>query len=773
MAESGEPLLASRAGDEAASPPVERADREQAAGRLCTAATAAVAAVSVLVVVCGVAGMLAGMHPWKVERQHAFHARFSGFLSNESCAQNLRELTKVPHLAGTESNMLAADYVVNQLEKYGLTTHTRDYDVLLSYPVSHELTVISSDGSENELKLKEGTVPEDPFSSAENVAETFHSYSPSGHARGEVVYANYGRTEDFETLIELDVDVQDAIVVTRYGKIFRGDKVANAAKFGAAAVLIYSDPENYSANGTEGYYPESRWLPASGVQRGSVFEFKGDPMTPGWPSTVGCERLSTIDPNIHLPLIPSLPISFGDARPILAQLRGELAPHGWRGALDLPHHRLGKGPVEVDLRLELNLTIAPIRNVFAVIEGAVEPDRYVLLGNDRDAWTFGAVDPNSGTAALLEVHNLYRKSLREAFGDWMEAAEDSSTVQLGCGRIRAGKLPLIGSTEWAEENLNLLRERAVAYLNVDCGVKGPGGLLAAATPQLDHIIKHAASLVKDPDHAGKTLLDTWQEMSPKKSTPKIGRMGGGGTDYAAFLQHVGVSSIDLSFGPASGDYPVYHSVYDNFHWMSNFGDPGFQRHVAVASLWGLLALRLADSDLLPFEYSDYAADLKIHVVKLDELLMTVEAPGNLTTKPLHRAVSDLANSAGRISTETMQLKTSGGRGLKRMLRSPVAAGLTAGEVALHNRLRALNDRFLSTERAFLGDGIPGRPWFKHLVYGPPKDDGYGSAPFPSLVDALSNVMAGGRGGWPAVQHEIYRASRAVARAARALDGNLF
>eukprot|EP00850_Spirogloea_muscicola_P000969 SM000003S11214 [mRNA] locus=s3:1616830:1622141:+ [translate_table: standard] len=743
MAEAVEPLLASRAGDEAALPLVERADREQAAGRLCTAATAAVAAVSVLVVVCGVAGMLAGMHPWKVERQHAFHARFSGFLSNDSCAQNLRELTKVPHLAGTESNMLAADYVVNQLEKYGLTTHTRDYDVLLSYPVSHELTVISSDGSENELKLKEGTVPEDPFSSAENVAETFHSYSPSGHVRGEVVYANYGRTEDFETLIELDVDVQDAIVVTRYGKIFRGDKVANAAKYGAAAVLIYSDPENYSANGTEGYYPESRWLPASGVQRGSVFEFKGDPMTPGWPSTVGCERLSTTDPNIHLPSIPSLPISFGDARPILAQLRGELAPHEWRGALDLPHHRLGKGPVKVDLQLELNLTIAPIRNVFAVIKGAVEPDRYVLLGNHRDAWTFGAVDPNSGTAALLEIG----KAL--------------------------GKLLEIGSTEWAEENLNLLRERAVAYLNVDCGVKGPGGLLAAATPQLDHIIKHAASLVKDPDHAGKTLLDTWQEMSPNKSTPKIGRMGGGGTDYAAFLQHVGVSSIDLSFGPASGDYPVYHSVYDNFHWMSNFGDPGFHRHVAVASLWGLLALRLADADLLPFEYSDYAADLKIHVVKLDELLMTVEAPTNLTTKPLHRAVSDLAKSAGRISTEIMQLKTPGGRGLKRLRRSPVAAGLTAGEVALHNRLRTLNDRLLSTERAFLGDGIPGRPWFKHLVYGPPKDDGYGSAPFPSLVDALSNVMAGGRGGWPAVQHEIHRASRAVARAARALEGNLF
>eukprot|EP00850_Spirogloea_muscicola_P006775 SM000032S12159 [mRNA] locus=s32:926447:931761:- [translate_table: standard] len=752
MAESVEPLLASRAGDEAGSPQTERADRERAAGRLCTAATAAAAAVSVLVVVCGVASMLAGIHPCKVERQHAFHARFSGFLSNDSCAQNLRELTKVPHVAGTESNMLAADYVVNQLEKYGLTTHTRDYDVLLSYPVSHELTVISSDGSENELKLKEGTVPEDPFSSAENVAETFHSYSPSGHVRGEVVYANYGRTEDFETLIELDVDVDDAIVVTRYGKIFRGDKVANAAKYGAAAVLIYSDPENYSANGTEGYYPESRWLPASGVQRGSVFEFKGDPMTPGWPSTVGCERLSTTDPNIHLPSIPSLPISFGDARPILAQLRGELAPHDWRGALDLPHHRLGKGPVKVDLQIELNLTIAPIRNVFAVIEGAVEPDRYVLLGNHRDAWTFGAVDPNSGTAALLEIGKALGKLL-----------------EVGWKPRRT----LIGSTEWAEENLNLLRERAVAYLNVDCGVKGPGGLLAAATPQLDHIIKHAASLVKDPDHAGKTLLDTWQEMSPNKSTPKIGRMGGGGTDYAAFLQHVGVSSIDLSFGPASGDYPVYHSVYDNFHWMSNFGDPGFHRHVAVASLWGLLALRLADSDLLPFEYSDYAADLKIHVVKLDELLTTVEAPRNLTTKPLHRAVSDLAKSAGRISTEIMQLKSPGGRGLKKLRRSPVAAGLTAGEVALHNRLRTLNDRFLSTERAFLGDGIPGRPWFKHLVYGPPKDDGYGSAPFPSLVDALSNVMAGGRGGWPAVQHEIHRASRAVARAARALEGSLF
>ncbi|KAH9320054.1 hypothetical protein KI387_021823, partial [Taxus chinensis] len=510
--------------------------------------------------------------PSKISTASA-HKLFSKAGRNDSIAGHLKKLTEEPHVAGTPENFATADYVYSIFQRSGLDAHYTDYEVLLTYPLSRSLSLSLPRGEVLDLKLKEQPVESDPCTLNPKVIPTFHAYSPSGNVSAQIVFANYGREEDYALLRNMGVDPKGAIVIAKYAKIYRGDIVGNAAEAGAIAVVVYSDPQDYGGNRTEGYYPHSRWLPPSGVQRGSIYGKIGDPLTPGWPSVADAERLSVDDPRIKLPSIPSIPISAEDATLIMKSLDGPLAPPHWHGALDLPAYRLGRGPALLNFNYQSNHTIAPIRNVFGLIKGSEEPDRYVLLGNHRDAWTFGAGDPNGGTATLLELAERLGKLLKEGW-------KPKRSILL-CN-WDAEEYALIGSTEWVEENYDLLFSSAVAYLNVDVAVKGPG-FAAKATPQLDDLIQETAKEVEDTDNPGKTIY----ESLVSNSSVNFERLGGGGSDYAAFVQHSGIPSTDFTFGEG---FPVYHSLYDNYMWMAEFGDPLFHRHVSMGTMWGLAPL---------------------------------------------------------------------------------------------------------------------------------------------------------------------------------------
>ncbi|KAF7030496.1 hypothetical protein CFC21_042027 [Triticum aestivum] len=380
-----------------------------------------------------------------------YQSLFLSLGSNDTAAAHLRALTVRPHLAGTEANALAAEHVVSTLSSLSFPTRVTPYEVLLSYPVRRSLSLSAPGRDATAFALVQDTYPGDPYAAASaEVVPTFLAYAASGSAAAEVVYANYGRTEDYAYLASRGVNVTGKVALARYGKVYRGDIVKNARDAGAAAAVIFTDTKDYTPGKA---FPDGPWMPATGVQVGSTFKGVGDPTTPMWASSGGCERVSIAEAMAtdDMPGIPALPVSGRDGEEILRLIGGDVAPEDWQGGEGAPVYRLGPGPAVLNLTYTGNETIATIQNVISVIEGKEEPDRYVILGNHRDAWTFGAADPNSGTAALLEI----------------------------------------GSTEWVEENRAMLTSRTVAYLNVDVGVSG-SGVDASATPQLDELLKQAS-----------------------------------------------------------------------------------------------------------------------------------------------------------------------------------------------------------------------------------------------------------------------------------------
>ncbi|KAI5074216.1 hypothetical protein GOP47_0010815 [Adiantum capillus-veneris] len=681
---------------------------------------------------------LTGWSSWHEQDEQRFrhhHHHFVDLALGHSVERYLKELTKAPHVAGSLEDMATADYVKGLFESYGLRTGLKDYEVLLSYPVERSITLLFPNGSEVSLLLTE----EPPNAKA---IPPFHAYAPSGNVTEEVVYANYGRQEDYSKLDTMNVSVSGKIVIVRYGAVFRGDVVSIAANAGASAVILYSDPEDFAGGGKGGFFPDAEWLPPTGVQRGTVYQGSGDPTTPGWPSSPNGERLSDVDVAAVLPQIPSLPISANDALFIMSSLEGEVAPPDWHGALEIPQYRVGTGPVKVNLDYKGMKKLTRIRNVYGIIEGSEEPDRYVLLGNHRDAWTFGAVDPNSGTAALLEI--------ARRFGILTQHGWQPRRTLVLCS-WDAEEYGLIGSTEWVEENIDLLAVKAVAYLNVDCAVVGPG-FYAAATPQLDMLLKEVAKEIDDPDSQEKSVLDTWTASA--KGKPMVTRLGGGGSDFTAFLQHVGVPSVDMYFGQ---DYPVYHSLYDNLQWLEKFGDPSFKRLIAASTIWGLVGLRIADSLIIPFDYRNYADELEVYTKAVEKILPENGLDESVSVEPIWSAIQNFRAAVVQVEKEVEVLHK--------------AKAGSANFYELRLSVRILNDRLLQTERAFLDrKGLSGAEWHKHLVYGPSKSDKYGVSFFPGINGAISAALTSGN--WGLVQHEVWKVARAIERATVVIVGQL-
>ncbi|XP_015577834.2 probable glutamate carboxypeptidase AMP1 [Ricinus communis] len=659
---------------------------------------------------------------------HHFHPLFLSSSSNYTLASYLRSLTLHPHLAGTVPSLQTTRYVYSHFTSLNLETHQVNYTSLLSYPVHASLSAHLSNGSSVSFSLIE-TVGVDVD---DDLVHPYHAYSPSGSAHAKVVFVNHGREQDYRALGLLGVDVTGCVVLVRKGgRLSRGAVVEIAESKGAVAVLLYAERRRSSSS-------SSRF--GGGVERGTVMRGGiGDPLSPGWGRVEGGERLGFNDSKVleRFPKIPSLPLSFENADVILRSLGGPImvSPE-WKDYSGRVT-RVGPGPTLVNFTYQGENKEATIHDVFAVIRGSEEPDRFVILGNHRDAWTYGAVDPNSGTAALLDIARRY--SLLMKMG-W----KPRRTIVL-CS-WDAEEFGMVGSTEWVEQNLVNLGAKAVAYLNVDCAVQGPG-FFAGATPQLDNILLEVTKKVKDPDSEGATI---YQEWAAKNQATNIQRLGGVYSDFAPFLQHAGIPSVDIYYGR---DFPVYHTAFDSFEWITKFGDPLFHRHVAVAGVWGLLALHLADDSILPFDYLSYVKELQEHNFVLSKLL-----DQSTSLNPLSTSIQRLASVAKEAKIEAKKLRQQESR----------------GEFVAF-KLRALNDRLMLAERGFLdADGLLGRHWFKHLIYGPSGDYESKLDFFPGIADAISKSRSMNKeDGQAAIQHEIWRVARAIDKAASALEGRLF
>eukprot|EP00127_Corallochytrium_limacisporum_P002695 Clim_evm4s136 gene=Clim_evmTU4s136 len=640
-------------------------------------------------------------------------------ISEDRLSESLKYFTEKAHVAGMGRNYELAKYIKDQFEALDLRAEIIEYNVLLPFPNATADNFLSiSDGNSTIFRSEKresplGTEKDDP-----DVSPPFNGYAKTGTVEnGKIVYVNYGRKQDFDYLVdEKKIDLNGTIALARYGKIFRGDKATQAAAFGCAGLIIFSDPEDYAVNLDEAY-PNGWWLPKDGIQRGSLYMGVGDPSTPGYPSTPGAPHLA--DPP-GLPTIPVMPMSYGDAEEVMSRLGGEEAPEEWKGGLQAAYH-LGPGFEDTTLsahfEVHSNITLSPIYNVIGVMDGVSEPDRQIILGNHRDAWVYGASDPSSGTACLMEVartfsllrHRGWNPARSIVFASW-DAEEEG----------------LIGSSEYGEQYRAQLSQSAVAYLNVDIAVQGNKTLAGKASPNLKDLMYETSKMIPYISDEYATLFDAWQDILPgEDAMPSITKLGSG-SDFTVFLQHIGMATAEVRFDwdPRKYDvssYPTYHSVHDSYDWMSKFVDPGFKAHAAVAKMWAVMALRLATDRVLPINWTTYATALRSYVRDLQnnygEELKTMD----ISLDRLQQACGLFANAAKRLHNDIES---------KRPL-------LELGDPTDVLKIRTWNDKLYQTERSFIDVmGLPGRPWYRHIVFAPSSLNSYAGVAFAGIVDAL-------------------------------------
>ena len=648
--------------------------------------------------------------------ENAIESRFLAVPDPKLAEEHLRVLTQAPHMAGTSEDQATADYVAQKFREAGLETEIVEYKIWLNYPVEVSVDVTAPAGVSMHGPTREH-VEGDPYQDDPRVVMPFSGQSPSGDAEAEVVYANYGTPEDFKKLDQMGVEVRGKIVIMRYGQNFRGVKVLIAQEHGAAGVLIYSDP--YDDGWRRGdKYPKGPWRPDTGVQRGSVgfiFQFPGDPTTPGIASLPDLPESKRTPPeqSTGLPKIPSIPLSYADASPILEHLGGPDSPRDWQGSLPFTYH-VGPGPVKVKMHSKQDYQYRTLWDVIGKVRGSDSPDEWVVAGNHRDAWVYGAVDPNSGTAAMLEtVHGVgellksgWKPKRTMVFGSW-DGEEEG----------------LVGSTEWAEQHEAELAH-AVAYFNMDVGVAGPK-FGASSVPSLKQFIRDVTRSVPSPK--GGTLYDVWQAEArsgdaanphetssstfrpPNAKGPSDVPVGdlGSGSDYTVFLQQLGVPSTDIGSG---GDYGVYHSVFDNFAWFKKFADPNFVYEQQMARVYGLEAIRMADTDVLPYDYEAYGKEIGDYIQAARKKADSVFG----SRSPSFAAAADAARKFER----------AGGKLLARQ-KNP-----SADAVRLNRALRDAENALL------ISAGLPNRPWFHHAIYAPGRYTGYAAVVIPGVNEAI-------------------------------------
>ena len=685
-----------------------------------------------------------GFHRDGVARQRDIEAILLKLADPARIEKYHRALTAGPHVAGTPGNVEVQRYIEARFREAGLETGTRSYSVYMGFVKEARLEMVAPETIR--LATPEEAVAGDPQSGDPRAALNWHAYSPSADITREVVYANHARPEDFARLEALGISVKDRLVLARNFKGYRGGKVFEARQRGAAGLILFSDPaEDGSTRGP--VYPDGPWGPDSHIQRGSTaldFFVPGDPLTPGWASLPGARRIDPAEAE-SLPRLPSIPISGRDAALILKHLGGPAAPEEWRGGLPSPYN-LGPGPARLRLTIAAEIGSRTITNVVGVLRGTDDPARSIVLGNHHDAWFYGGSDPSSGTAAMLELARVAGELARRGhrprrtlvFGSW-----------------DAEEWTLTGSTEWGEEKRDDLGVNGVACLNVDHAANGPD-FQATAVPTLRRFITEVLRDVPDPK-TGRSLLarlaaagegGAFRSLYGSEADRAERRdvrfdLLGSGSDYTVFFNHLGMPSMDASF---DGPYGVYHSVYDSHHWMRRFGDPGFAYHATMVAVWGTMAWRMANADLLPFEETPYPADLADYLDDLGKVGGGSKALPDLG--PLRAAAADWAAAAGALDAA-----------IRQALAGPPPPAAT---------LAAVNTSLMKAERDLLRpEGIPGRPWYRHLMYAPLPT--YAAETLPGIREALpAGDAARARAQAAALLAAVQARSATILRAAEAL-----
>jgi N-acetylated-alpha-linked acidic dipeptidase len=651
----------------------------------------------------------------------------------ELLREYMKRLSAEPHHVGSAYDKQNAEWIRDKFKSWGIDAKLEEFEVLFPTPTERVLEMIEP--SRFKAVLKEPAIQEDPNSGDANQLPTYNAYSIDGDVTGQLVYANYGVPADYDELAKLGVDVKGKIVITRYGGSWRGIKPKVAAEHGAIGCLIYSDPKD------DGYYqgdvfPRGPYRPEQGVQRGSVMDMPihpGDPLTPGWGAVKGSKRLRREETDV-ITRIPVLPISYGDALPMLKELTGPVAPESWRGALPITYH-VGSGPARVHLKVSFEWSTKTIYDVVARIEGSTYPDEWVIFGNHHDAWVNGADDPTSGQVALMETGRALGELLKQGW------KPKRTIIMCAWDGEEEG---LLGSTEWVETHADELKQKAVAYLNSDSTSKG--WLNVGGSHSLERFINEVVRDVQQPG-TKKSVWDAMKERRVEQARTDEDKKAlderadlriaalGSGSDYTPFLQHLGIAAMNTGFG-GDGGGGVYHSIYDSFAWYTKFGDPTFEHGRALAQVNGTIVMRLANADVLPFEYTNSADTFGRYVDEIEKLAMRGKLQRDIDLAPLKSAVKAFSEAARGYEQALAKSSPNGFRDVKELKRL--------------NQLLYQSERKLTNEK-----GLPRRTWFTHQIYAPGFYTGYGVKTIPGVREAIEEKH------WEEVEPEMRKAVASI------------
>jgi N-acetylated-alpha-linked acidic dipeptidase len=707
----------------------------------------------------------------KTERD--WETKLQAGIEPENLRQSMQRLSARPHHVGSPYDKENADWILSKFKEWGFDAHIETFQVL--FPTPKERIVEMTEPTKFRANLQEPPVPGDPTSNqTSEQLPTYNAYSIDGDVTAPLVYVNYGNREDYEELDRMGISVKGAIVIARYGQGWRGIKPKVGAEHGAIGCLIYSDPkEDGFYNGDD--YPKGGWRPRDGVQRGSVMDtdYPGDPLTPGVGATADAKRLDIKDAKT-ITKIPVLPISWGDALPLLSALQGPVVPESWRGALPITYH-VGPGPAKVHLKVASNWDLKPVNDVIATMRGSDMPDEWVIRGNHYDGWVNGADDPISGMAAVLEEGRM--------LGELHKQGWNPKRTIILCAWD--GEEPgLLGSTEWVETHGDELQKHAVAYVNSDSN--GRGYLYAGGSHDLQHLINDVATDIQDPEkhitveqrarlaRIARTPNAEERAEVRKSNDLRIGALGDG-SDFASFIDHAGISALNIGYG-GENDGTQYHSVYDDFYWYTKFMDTDFAYGRVLAQTGGITVMRLADADLIPYEYNAMADTIGRYVKELEKLLKDKQdeiAERNLELKegvfsatadprktsvpPPAKPVPPFLNFAP-LKNGAEALRKSAER-----YQSAFAKWQNGGTDLPPQTALALNEELIQIQRAFLNEkGLPERPWFRHQVYAPGAYTGYGAKPIAAVREYMDQEK------WSEADAQVPMVGRVLENAAAAI-----
>ncbi|MEO8294528.1 MAG: transferrin receptor-like dimerization domain-containing protein [Gemmatimonadota bacterium] len=716
--------------------------------------------------------LIRGFSAASAKEEMRWETTFRALPSRDSLRSYLQLLSARPHHIGTAYGKANAEWIRDRLISWGWDAKIENFDVLFPTPLERVVELVGP--VHFKARLQEPSVAGDPSSSQHTEQlPTYNAYSIDGDVTAPLVYVNYGVPGDYETLARHGISVKGAIVIVRYGGSWRGIKPKLAGEHGAVGCIIYSDPrdDGYHAGDV---YPKGAWRPADGVQRGSVMDMPvqpGDPLTPGVGAVAGTPRVA-ISEAITLTKIPVLPISYRDAEPLLRAISGQAAPEDWQGGLPITYH-IGPGAARVHLKLRFDWKTVTLNDVIAKIPGSTEPDHWVIRGNHHDAWVNGAQDPLSGQISLLEEARALGTLLKQG---WRPRR---TIIYAAWDGEEEG---LLGSTEWVEAHAAELAEHAVSYINTDVSSRGFLGM--GGSHVLERFINDVAKDITDPE----TQLPAWKRVQLQTIANTAGddrsearsardlhiNALGSGSDFTPFLQHAGIASLDLGFGGEGGG-GIYHSIYDDFSWFTRFDDTSFAYGQALAQTVGTAMMRLADAEVIPFEFTRQAQTFRTYMDELKKLLSDKQDEAAERNRQLDEGLFQAMSDPQQPSTLPARLDTPPHlnfapleNALDQLSKAAdhyeLAMNTLVGDSAARWPSSAINQLLLGTERALLHrNGLPGRPWFQHLVYAPGLYTGYGVKTMPGVREGIEQRK------WQEAEQEIARVAESIAAEARLVE----